>query len=284
MKTAALLYVRNDDYKENERVIVTLSSMLDTFDEVILLDWNTPEGKNPLLWELEDKLPKTGRLKHMVIPSSAAKSFTGYDSKAQACTQVLSTNIMLRRTDADWIVTTTIDIIAPKKKTLNNFLKQANKNTFYTLSRRDFEISELEKYGFDNWKEYRDILDNTSEPRYFPAKVCPNDNYSIINCCGDFQLAHRDVWYGIKGFEENMLYACYQDTNIQKKAVLNGYGLEAIYDIPLYHMSHKGMGNDGSSPSKQHYNDVWEWVEWFEESQNDDNWGFSNIEIEFETI
>jgi len=284
MKTAALLYVRNDDYKENERVIVTLSSMLDTFDEVILLDWNTPEGRNPLLWELEDKLPKTGRLKHMVIPPSAAKSFTGYDSKAQACTQVLSTNIMLRRTDADWIVATTIDIIAPKKKTLNNFLKQADKNTFYTLSRRDFEISELEKYGFDNWKEYRDILDNTSEPRYFPAKVCPNDNYSIINCCGDFQLAHRDVWYGIKGFEENMLYACYQDTNIQKKAVLNGYGLEAIYDIPLYHMSHKGMGNDGSSPSKQHYNDVWEWVEWFEESQNDDNWGFSNIEIEFETI
>ena len=58
MKTAAILYVRNDDYKENERVIVTLSSMLDTFDEVILLDWNTPEGRNPLIWELEDKLPE----------------------------------------------------------------------------------------------------------------------------------------------------------------------------------------------------------------------------------
>ena len=145
MKTAALLYVRNDDYKENERVIVTLSSMLDTFDEVILLDWNTPKDKNPLLWEIEDKLPKTGRLKHMVIPPNAATQLTNYDPKAQACTQVLSSNIMLRRTDADWIVATTIDIIAPKKEVLNNFLLKADKNTFYTLSRRDFEISELEE-------------------------------------------------------------------------------------------------------------------------------------------
>jgi hypothetical protein len=81
-----------------------------------------------------------------------------------------------------------------------------------------------------------------------------------------------------------MAYACFQDTNVQKKAVLNGFGLQAIYDVPLYHMSHTGMGNDGSSPSKQHYNDPWDWVEWFEETQNDENWGFGNIEIEYEII
>ena len=40
---SALLYVRNDDYKENERVIVCLKSMLDTIDEVFLVDWNSPE-------------------------------------------------------------------------------------------------------------------------------------------------------------------------------------------------------------------------------------------------
>ena len=114
--------------------------------------------------------------------------------------------------------------------------------------------------------------------------VTPNDHYSLINCCGDFQLAHRDLWNDIKGFEEKMLYACFQDTNVQKKAILKGYNLEAIYDLPLYHMSHKGMGNDGSSPSKQTYNDAWEWIEWFEESKNPNNWGFSDIDIEYETL
>jgi hypothetical protein len=44
------------------------------------------------------------------------------------------------------------------------------------------------------------------------------------------------------------------------------------------------MGNDGSSPSKQHYNSAYDWVEWFNESQNTDNWGYSNIEIEFEVF
>ena len=244
MKTAALLYVRNDDYKENERVIVTLSSMLDTFDEVILLDWNTPKGKNPLLWEIEDKLPKTGRLKHMVIPPNAATQLTNYDPKAQACTQVLSSNIMLRRTDADWIVATTIDIIAPKKEILNTFLSKADKNTFYTLSRRDFEISELEKFGFDKWKEYRDILDNKSEPRYYPAKVSPNDDYSIINCCGDYQMAPKNIWDDIKGFEEDLIFSLYTDTNVQKKSVIHGFGLKALYNPALFHINH-GKGGGG---------------------------------------
>jgi hypothetical protein len=258
--------------------------MLDTFDEVFLLDWNSPKDKNPLLWEIEHKLPKTGRLKHIIIPPDAAKVLTNNDPNAQVCTQVLSTNIMLRRCDADWIVSTTIDIIAPNKDKFQEFLSKANKNTFYTVSRRDFEIEELEKHGFEDWKSYRDILDSTSQERRFPAMVTPNDKYSLINCCGDFQLAHRNVWNTIKGFEEQMIYACFQDTNIQKKAVLNGFDLQAVYDLPLYHMSHKGMGNDGSSPSKQTYNDAWDWVEFFEESQNTDNWGFVNVEIEFEIV
>ena len=284
MKTAALLYVRNDGYKENERVVVCLSSMLDTFDEVILLDWNSPEDKKPLLWEIKDKLPKTGKLKHYVIPPSAANALTYEDPDAQACTQVISTNLMLRRCDADWIVATTIDIIAPKREKLLEFITNADPKTFYTVSRRDFEIGDLEEFGFDRWKEYRDHLDTISQPRYFPARVTPNDNYSIINCCGDFQMAHKSVWEGIKGYEEEMIYACFQDTNVQKKAVVYGYDLQAIYDLPLYHMSHKGMGNDGSSPSKQKYNDALVWVEWFKESSNTDNWGYKNIEIEYETF
>jgi hypothetical protein len=58
-------------------------------------------------------------------------------------------------------------------------------------------------------------------------------------------------------------------------------------------MSHKGMANDGSSPSKQFYNNAWEWVEYFngeyqygqiKYSKNADTWGFSDTEIEFEII
>ena len=49
-------------------------------------------------------------------------------------------------------------------------------------------------------------------------------------------------------------------------------------------MSHTGMENDGSSPSKQKYNDAWEWVEYFQESKNSDNWGLNGVDIEYEVL
>ena len=281
MKTAAVLWCRNDDYKEDDRIIVCLNSMIETFDEVWYIDWNSPDEKGSLFWKVKDRILKQGKLKHIVIPPNIAKILCPYPD-ASVMNGLLPPNLVFRRTDADWIVTTTMDVIAPNKETFNKFLSTANKNTFYTLSRRDIEIKKLEEFGFNKWKEYRDILDKTTEERHLYAKVTPNDNYSIINCCGDFQLASREVWNNIKGFEEQMVYACFNDTNVQKKAVLNGYNLAAVFDVPLYHMSHKGMGNDGSSPSKQVYNSAWDWVEWFTESQNTEDWGLNGVKIEFE--
>ena len=284
MKTSAVLVCRNDNYKEDDRVVVCVKAMLETFDELWFVDWNSPEDKGPLLWKLKDRIPKTDKIKHIIINPESVNALVGDDEKIQPCLMPLASNIAIQRCDADFITVTTIDIIPPSKEVLNNFLLNANNNSFYTFSRRDVEISELEKLGFDNWKQFRENQDKISQPRYFPTKVTPNDNYSIFNCCGDFQLASKHVWNTIKGFEEEMLYACFTDTNIQKKAVLNGFNLIPVFDIPLYHLSHKGMGNDGSSPSKQYYNDAWNWVEWFEESQNPHNWGFSDIEIEHEII
>jgi hypothetical protein len=283
-KTAILLGCRNDGYKEDERIITCLTSMVETFDEVWFCDWNTPSGKLPLLWELKDKIPQIGKIRHFIIDEQTASILTNHNPNVSPFNGVIPQNIMLQRCEADWIVCSTMDIIAPKKEYLNNFISKADKNTFYSVSRRDVEYSDLGNMGFENWRTFRDLMDSTSKPRYFHAQVTPNDKYSLINCCGDFQLAHKSIWKKIKGFEEQMIYACFNDTNVQKKAVLNGFNLQAYFDLPLYHLSHTGMGNDGSSPSKQHYNDPWEWVEFFNESQNSDDWGLINVDIEYETI
>ena len=281
--TAVLLGCRNDGYKENERIVACINSMVDTFDEVWFCDWNTPEYSKPLLWKLKDQITQVGKIRHFIIDPKSARILTNYDPKVSPFSFLLAQNIMLRRCTADWIVSTAMDIIAPKKELLHDFIAESNSNTFYTISRRDVEYDELKKMNFD-WRSFRDKMDKISQPRIIPAQVTPNDHYSLINCCGDFQIAHKNVWHTIKGFEEKMLYACYGDTNIQKKAVLNKFELEAYFHLPLYHLSHKGMGNDGSSPSKQHYNDPWDWVEWFKESYNTENWGFSDTEIEYEII
>jgi hypothetical protein len=258
--------------------------MIETFDEVWFCDWNSPQGKLPLLWELKDQIPKTGKIRHFVIDEPTSKILTNHNPNVSPFNGVISQNIMLQRCEADWIVCSTMDIIAPKKELFLDFISKSNKDTFYSISRRDVEYNKLKDMGFENWKIFRDQLDIESQPRYMPAQVTPNDKYSLINCCGDFQFAHKNVWKNIKGFEEQMIYSCFNDTNVQKKAVLNGYNLEAYFDLPLYHLSHTGMGNDGSSPSKQHYNDPWEWVENFSQTKNTQDWGLADVDIEFEII
>jgi hypothetical protein len=289
MKTSVITFSRNDGYKEKERFAIHLNTLLDTFDEVNYVDWNS-EGKS-FLYEVEDLVPKTGRIKHFVIPPSIHKIYSTYIPDIPKCFVPISFNLALRRTDADWVVATTTDNIPPSKEELHNIINNSDNNTFYTVSRREIEYSEA-LANINNLTHYRQYLKETTEPRYYYAKVTPNDDYSLINCCGDFQLAPRKIWWDVKGFEENMFHNCFVDTNVQKKAHLAKYKLEALFDIPLYHMSHDNIlpqantsklhKNASKTPPK--YNDSLEWVEFFKESQNTSDWGLGNTEIEFELI
>ena len=292
MKIASVVVNRNDGYKDFERGLIHFKSMLKSFDEVNYVDWNSPNGS--FIWEIEDKLPKKNKIKHYCIPSNIVNQII-FDQNAQKCNESLSRNIAIRRSDADWIVSTNIDVIPPTKKELKKLVKSLDKDTFYTISRREAPKDII--YNSKNEKELRESLSNIPA-RHFPAKVTPNDNFSLINCCGDFQIAHKDVWNKIRGFEEEMIYACFVDTNVQKKAVLNGYNLQVLYEPALYHMEHgayftKADGtrvhdseNKGAyKGDTQAYNDAYKWVENFHYlTKNMDNWGLGNVDIEVEVI
>jgi hypothetical protein len=290
MKLGVVVVNRNDGYKDFERGIIHFKSMVNTFDEVNYIDWNSPETS--YLWEIKDKLPKTGKIRHYVIAPEIVSQLIPYPN-ASKCNETLSRNIAIKRSDADWIVSTSLDIIPPKREDLIETIETLDKNTFYTISRREAPLPIIKKYTTDEWSLLREELYNTIPERYYPAAVSPNDKYSLINCCGDFQLAHRDLWHAIKGFEENMVYTCFSDTNVQKKAVLGGFNLEALYNPPLFHMEHEpySVTEKGErvksetfheSSKAMVYNDMWDYVECFQKTSNSDSWGLNNTEIEFE--
>ncbi len=289
MKTSVITFSRNDGYKERERFAIHLTALLETFDEVNYVDWNSPT--HSFLYDVLDMIPKTGRLKHFVIPPSIHQMYSEQVPDLPKCFVPLAFNLALRRTDADWVVATTTDNIPPTKEELNALINSGDDNTFYTVSRREIDYDETLK-NKDNLKEYREHLKQTTEPRYWPAKVTPNDNYSLINCCGDFQLAPREIWWKIRGFEENMFYNCFVDTNVQKKAALSGCKLQAVFDIPMYHMSHDNILpqahttklHEAADKKPPRYNDALDWVEFFQETRNNNNWGLGDVEIEFEVV
>ena len=55
MKLSAVCCGRNDNYGGHllESAVYSLNSMLQSFDEVIYVDWNTEEGKKTVAAELE---------------------------------------------------------------------------------------------------------------------------------------------------------------------------------------------------------------------------------------
>jgi len=128
----------------------------------------------------------------------------------------------------------------------------------------------------------RQHLIETSEERHFEESTVQGDDYSIINCCGDYQIASREVWNEIRGFEEELIYSLFADTNVQKKAVMHGFGLKALYNPALFHIEHgKGGGGflDGiNKNTNSHYRAITAQYK----TENNESWGFGNTEIEFE--
>jgi len=281
MKLSAIICSRNDNYGGNliERSTFCLNSMVDTFDEVWYIDWNSENQS--LLYEIWPNLLKTGKINHIVISPEVAQVMTKYDPDAQKCCEVLARNIGLRRATGDWFVSTNIDIIAPKREVLDNKIAELNEKTFYTVSRRSIRVEEILPLGYQNIQQVRNFAyEAHPEERRLLEKVQQGDDYSIINCCGDFQIAHRNVWHTIRGFEEYLIYPLYADTNVQKKAIMHGFGLQALFDIPFYHIHHP-VNAGGYGTVNKRGNDIYRAIIGANKTENIDTWGFSDVEIEW---
>jgi len=288
MKLSAVICSRNDNYGGHlkERATYCFNSMVDCMDEVWYIDWNTEEGKPSLLYEIYDDIPHVGKINHIVVTPQVKDVLTNNTPNVQKCCEVLSRNLGLRRATGDWLVSTNIDIVAPKREDLLKTMEKLNEKTFYTLSRRGVWV-EYDKWEYSKWQDLREYLYDTVPERKHEEKVMEGDDYSIINCCGDFQFAHRDVWHDIRGFEERLIFGLYTDTNVQKKAAMHGFDLKAIFDPPMFHINHgsKGYGGGGIIDGiNKVANDPIDAIQQQNKTQNMESWGFSDLEVEYETI
>ena len=249
MKLSAVVISRNDNYGGNltERSKYCLNSLVQAFDEVWYIDWNSPT--HSLLYDIYDDIEKTGRLNHIIINSSVAQEMSLYDPETQKCCEVLARNLGICRATGDVIVSTNIDVISPTKKQLINFFNNSyNENTFYTISRRALLLQDILNFKFNDIEKLHNELDDKYPERHLYEKVVENDDYSLINCCGDFQVANRKIWHEIRGFEEAMRYCLYTDTNVQKKSLMHGFNLKAVFQPAVFHITHEGgcgCGGDG---------------------------------------
>lgn len=294
MKTSVVVIARNFEYGTvslRDRSIFCLNSLIDSFDEVSYVDWGSPT--HSLIYDIGDELEFRGNLKHFVIPENIVNIISDKHPRMQKPCEVLARNIGIRRSTGDWIVSTNIDVICPSRYELYSLFESVDKNTMFTISRRGTDFNKIKEYHtqlktgntiYKDWKLIRKYLADSVGERNMTEKVTDGDDYSLINCCGDFQCAAKHVWEDIKGFEEELIYALYTDTNLQKKAKMHGYGLKALFSPPVFHIDHGPGGGGFMSGYNRTANDLGRAVRNQNKTENNDSWGFGETDIEYELL
>ncbi len=273
----AVMVGRNDDYGENlvERFSYCITSMLKTMDEIVFVDWNTPNDQVTLIEELGDIIPKSPKLRWVRITPEQASEWTYNDPDAQAVCEVMARNIGLRRLSTEYLVSTNIDVICPPRHVLEPKLPMPT--TFITTAKRNISLYDLRDIGLptnilDVMTKLQALEDDYGQQ---PAiQIREDDFFSVVSSPGDFQIAHRDLWYRIRGFEERLYKKGYTDTNIQKKASMFGFEIAVNREIPIWHIGHEGgWGGSGG------INDM-DLALTMKETTNTLEWGHAETDLE----
>ena len=281
MKLTAVIISRNDNYGGhlNERATYAINSAIETYDEVIYVDWNTDTDKKILTSEL-NIINRTKLKVYTVTPDKVLELTRG--ERVQPMCEVLSRNIGIRRATGDIIVSTNIDIIAPPREQLDIITSKLRRMELVTVIRKDLELSQVDKvfskipfnsenmlrvFGVDPL--HTKLMSPFIEVTKHTVDQFPETNHhalaSVICGCGDFQIAHAETWHKIKGFEESMKKRQYADTTVQYKVLMEGGIVRASNFPPIYHLNHERDNNPSILNS----------IVMVKTTQNDETWGFS---------
>jgi hypothetical protein len=276
MKKTVILTSRNDNYGGNlhKRTTMALTSLIEHHDEVIFVDWKTNNGEG-VISNIKHNLPHTGKLKYIQVPKELLKE--KYPHIADyTIIESIGRNIGIRRASNDYIISTNIDIVTTP---LDDSI--LNENTFYTVPRRD--VDESFHLSFNDYQSlYNSLWENRDGYRAKERFETDDDKWSLINCCGDYQIGHKNVWNQMKGFEESVLFGCGIDTNVMKKASF--YSDIKVLDHYVFHLNHGKGGNRDEDESVPPMSDQKEIIRDFTQTTNSENWGMYNEDLPIEII
>jgi hypothetical protein len=276
MSSTIVVTSRNDGYGGNLelRGSHALNCMIERYDEVIYVDWNSPNDDS-LINHLT--LKGKGNLRHIQVKKSDIEKINP-SLLELPIVEVLGRNIGIRRAKSDWIVSSNIDIMPDILD-----YEKIEDNIFYTVARVNVPVNffqSVEKDFFSYCKK------NIS--KFEQAYIIQNEEWagqynpwSLVVCCGDYQLANKSVWYKMKGFEESMIYRDCADTNVMKKGKIYGNGSQ-ILNLDIFHLDHSGHElKVGGNPK---FNSWEDYVVNFESTENGDDWGFVDYDFYEEVI
>jgi hypothetical protein len=153
--------------------------------------------------------------------------------KAQPCCEVLGRNLGIRAARGQVIISSNIDIIPPTRQALEAFLDHVwDQRALYCTRRRNIDLASVRR-KVRSIETIQADLDgkHSSQAGYWP------DGISVVEGCGDFQLAHHDLWWELRGFNEQMVGRYFADSELQWRAQHKGHAI-LEHEFPIYHLDH----------------------------------------------
>jgi hypothetical protein len=219
------VYGRNDNhgYNLHRRVALSLNCLAEVLtdpdDEIIFVDWNTPKRLPPFPVAVADTLTSKARSLIKTVRVSEALHAERFGNKTHLPTvEPVARNAALVRANPRnrWFLSTNTDMcLLPKGGSLSDLVADLD-DGYYALPR--FELPEVfwESLPRTDPKKSLLAIQRWSE-RFALKSIVESHEFNRFDAPGDFQLAPREAFLEIGGFDEQMILGWHVDSNMAKR-------------------------------------------------------------------
>ncbi len=288
---SVILYGRNDSYGYNlhKRAALSLNNIAallsDADDEILFVDYNTPDDFPTFPEAIADTLTKAARARLRVLrvrPAHHAR-FRGHTHLVAL--EPIARNVALRRANPAnrWVLSTNTDMIfTPHDGASLTEIIRPLPAGYYHLPR--FEIPETLWESLDRGDPVATIATVRTWGTDFHLNeiVAADNDFFAFDGPGDFQLALREDLHAMHGFDERMLLGWHVDANIARRLALI-HGRTGALDDRLggYHCDHTRQVTPAHKPGSV-ANDWRIFVDDVRDARapGQPNWGLADAAIE----
>jgi hypothetical protein len=291
-----ITYGRNDNYSYNlvKRTAFSFNCLAEVLtdddDEILFVDYNTPDHLPTLPEAIWDTLTEKAlaRVKVIRISREIHERIKG-DSPLPILENVSRNAAIVRSNPANrWMLSTNPDVLlVPCSKWPNlPALLRTLPDSFYELPRFDIPESVWSSlHRGDPQANMAALRDWLVSNQAAIAETIPDyrfQKYYLFDAPGDFQLAPREYFFRLRGFDESMNKYFHSDSNLAKRMwLLNGQRTDHLLEhVWVLHQDHYLSGEWTKTVTTIQHNDYFKHIIHQETIEaNDENWGLRQTSL-----
>jgi hypothetical protein len=241
------VYGRNDShgYNLHRRVALSINCiaevLTDESDEILFVDWNTPKRLPPFTTAIADLLTPKALSLVKILRVTDEMHNQHFGGKTHLPTvEPVARNVALTRSNPNnhWFLSTNTDMVFLVEGGSLSDLVGGLSDSYYALPR--FELPEVFWESLPRTRPI-DALQTLStwRSRFSLESRVNSTEFNRYDAPGDFQLAPRQTFLDIGGFEEEMLLGWHVDSNMAKRLWMHfGETKTLEQSVRGYHCNH----------------------------------------------